>query len=214
MQMPNDRSPRKARGHGSERREEILAAAAGLFARLGVSGVSTRQIALAVGISQPTLYAYFKTKDDIAEELYSRAFALLAARLAEQDMGPAQDADDVVRMLRVYVDFGLEHPDLYRLAFMTEALGQHPVRGQQLSPATQSTYGVLRGHMADIIRRGLALPAEVEVLTQSVWSAMHGLVALMIAKPGFPWADRETLIQAHLRLVARGALRPLSTPPD
>ena len=39
------RSPRKPKGHGAERREEILDAAQSLFAQKGVHAVSTRQIA-------------------------------------------------------------------------------------------------------------------------------------------------------------------------
>ena len=82
---PGQRSPRKAKGQGAERREEILAAALKLFNEFGVYAVSTRQIAEAVGISQPTLYAYFPTKDDIGMELHSRAFAMLGERLAAAD---------------------------------------------------------------------------------------------------------------------------------
>ena len=81
MNTSGSRSPRKAKGQGAERREEILAAALKLFTEFGLYAVSTRQIAQAVGISQPTLYAYFPTKDDIGRELHGRAFALLAQSL-------------------------------------------------------------------------------------------------------------------------------------
>ena len=95
MNAPSSRSPRKAKGQGAERREEILAAALSLFTEFGIYAVSTRQIAQAVGISQPTLYAYFPTKDDIGHELQDRAFALLARKLAG-DRGPIVDLDGVV----------------------------------------------------------------------------------------------------------------------
>ncbi|HEX2559547.1 helix-turn-helix domain-containing protein, partial [Phenylobacterium sp.] len=42
-------SQRKPKGSGFERREEILAASLRLFGERGVHGVSTRQIAEAVG---------------------------------------------------------------------------------------------------------------------------------------------------------------------
>ena len=51
MNDPGSRSPRKAKGQGAERREEILAAALKLFTEFGLYAVSTRQIAQAVGIS-------------------------------------------------------------------------------------------------------------------------------------------------------------------
>ena len=53
---------RKARGSGHERVGEILEAARELFLQHGVEGVSTRQIATRVVISQTALYVYFKNK--------------------------------------------------------------------------------------------------------------------------------------------------------
>ena len=67
------RSPRKAKGAGPERREEILAAALRLFGQYGLYGVSTRQIAQAVGVSQPTLYAYFASSSRNARACSSAA---------------------------------------------------------------------------------------------------------------------------------------------
>ncbi|GAA0993539.1 TetR/AcrR family transcriptional regulator [Subtercola frigoramans] len=52
-------------------REQILDAAAALFAELGFSGTSTRAIADRVGIRQQSLYYHFAGKDDILAELLS-----------------------------------------------------------------------------------------------------------------------------------------------
>ncbi|MCA6289859.1 MAG: TetR family transcriptional regulator, partial [Phenylobacterium sp.] len=75
------RSTRKPRGHGFETRDEILDAALRLFSEHGVMGVSTRQIAGRVGISQPALYAHFRNRDDLLAELCERAFSELEQRL-------------------------------------------------------------------------------------------------------------------------------------
>ena len=208
MNLPIERSPRKAKGQGPERREEILAAALQLFTEFGVYAVSTRQIALAVGISQPTLYAYFPTKDDIGAELQNRAFALLAQALAHGAGGEVSSRKDLVAMLRIYVDFGLSNPDMYRIAFMADNAQVRGWRQQVLSPATQSTYGVLRAMIVDLHGRALTVDLDPETLTQSTWSGMHGLVSLMIAKPSFPWVEREHLITSHLSLIAGSLLRP------
>ncbi|WP_309643781.1 TetR/AcrR family transcriptional regulator [Phenylobacterium sp.] len=210
MNKGQERSPRKAKGQGVERREEILAAALRLFTQLGVHAVSTRQIAQAVGISQPTLYAYFPTKADIGMELHSRAFALLAQGLASGADRRSDTPEGFVAMLRIYVDFGLQNPDMYRIAFMSEGAALRTwwrENDPTLSPSTASTYGVLRREMTEMHARGLTVDVDPETLTQSVWSGMHGLVSLMIAKPGFPWVEREALINAHLWVIVRGVLK-------
>ncbi|RMI38583.1 TetR/AcrR family transcriptional regulator [Streptomyces triticirhizae] len=52
-------------------REEVLDAAGELFTTRGYAATSTRRIAEAVGMRQPSLYHHFRTKDDILEALLS-----------------------------------------------------------------------------------------------------------------------------------------------
>jgi AcrR family transcriptional regulator len=53
-------------------RELILLHASRLFAGRGFLGTSTRDIAAAVGIRQPSVYSHFSSKQEIAEELLRR----------------------------------------------------------------------------------------------------------------------------------------------
>jgi AcrR family transcriptional regulator len=55
---------------GADTRERILVEASRLLAVNGYRGTTTRDIAAAVGISQPSLFFHFKTKLAIVEELY------------------------------------------------------------------------------------------------------------------------------------------------
>ncbi len=190
------RSARKAKGQGGERREEILEHAERLFAARGVQSVSTRHIAEAVGISQPSLYAYFPRRSDLLDEVCERAFAKLTfsaeARLSDE-------GDPVERMIRVYIRFGLEQPDAYRIAFMLEGL--HDPTEKEDAPDTPDkkpgidAFGVLRRTLA--ARLGADHP-DLEVASQSLWAAMHGLVSLLLARCGFPWVDRDRLIDWHV----------------
>lgn len=54
-----------AKTNGVQTRELILREASQLFAERGFHGTSTRDIAEAVGIRQPSLFHHFKTKNDI-----------------------------------------------------------------------------------------------------------------------------------------------------
>lgn len=53
---------------GSERREEIIAAAQTAFVRSSFSGARTRDIAEAAGVNQATLFKHFPTKEALFEE--------------------------------------------------------------------------------------------------------------------------------------------------
>ena len=60
-------------------RERILSEAARLFAERGYDGTSTRQIADAVGIRQPSLFHHFASKQAIMESLLDLTYAAPAA---------------------------------------------------------------------------------------------------------------------------------------
>jgi AcrR family transcriptional regulator len=209
MKSPQIRSPRKPKGQGAERREEILDAAQSLFAQKGVNAVSTRQIAEIAGISQPALYAYFATKDDIAAELCVRAFAILGQRMdaARADYTPT--AADFERCLRVYIDFGLDHPDAYRVAFMLEKSVDGSFlekTGGKPMEAGKAVFHVFVEMVGEMHAAGQLAGDDVMAATQSLWAGLHGLVSLLIARPEFPWIEREALIAAHVAMLRRGAL--------
>ena len=193
------RSLRKAKGQGGERREEILAHAERLFAQHGVQSVSTRQIADAVGVSQPTLYAYFPRKSDLLDEVSVRAFAQVQAMSATIHRHPDLSLRDIAH---AYVAFGLEHPDPYRIAFMIEHPDADPL---PLDEADLKPGLAAFGNLRDAVARHLG-PShpDIEVCSQSLWAGMHGLVSLLLTRCGFPWVDRQRLIDWHVEALLRG----------
>jgi TetR/AcrR family transcriptional regulator len=84
--MPRGRAP----GYDTQR-EEILARAADLFARQGYTATSMNQVALACGVSKPSLYHYVRDKYqllvEIAEDHVSRLKDLVA-QAQQQPLDP------------------------------------------------------------------------------------------------------------------------------
>src|SRR5687767_9712141 len=99
-------------------REKILDAALEFFAREGVEGVTMRALADAIEYSPPVIYAHFRDKDAIIQELCYRQLRELAAAFA-----PFADLAPIERLRRigyVYADFAIEHPSHFRFMFLTE----------------------------------------------------------------------------------------------
>lgn len=204
------KSARKPRPIGP-RREEILAAALKLFAEHGVHAVTTRQIASAVGISQPSLYAFFPNKHALQAELCTRAFAELTSRITKGLNAVKRGSRDICGLGKIYIDFGLAHPDAYRLAFMAEKLDPVPDVSSGDDPilaAGLKAFHLLREAVGFTLGAGLP-PDELELLAQSLWAALHGLVSLLLARPNFPWSKRNRLIEFHItRVFARVVSEP------
>jgi AcrR family transcriptional regulator len=85
-----------------ETREELLDAAAELFSQVGYSGATTREIARAVGIRQPTLFHYFSSKRDLFAELLDRTVQPGLEILAE--LHELQPPPDVSVYVLAYCD--------------------------------------------------------------------------------------------------------------
>lgn len=192
-------------GRPPGRRDLILEAALRLFGEHGVEAVSTRQIAAAVGISQPSLYAHFATKHDLVAEVCARAFRQLAARLhaisSELRGRPRLEA-----AARAYIDFALEQPNAYRVAFMMEEPPRTPAADGPglVIAAGLETFAL---HHAIVVEELGAdrSDADIAIVSQSLWASLHGLASLLIARPSFPWADRERLIGHHVDAAIRAA---------
>jgi AcrR family transcriptional regulator len=80
---------RPAANDGLSAREEILDAAASLFATKGPGSTTTRQIAERVGIRQASLYYYFGGKNEILLEMLTRSVrpSLEVAQFLESEYG-------------------------------------------------------------------------------------------------------------------------------
>lgn len=186
-----------------DRREHILAEALRLFARHGMDQVTTRKIAEAVGISQPSLYAHFSSRDEIAIELSRRAFGRLRERMERALAKGTSELDQLRLMGREYVLFGLEESDAYRVAFMMERANL--AADHQAAIHATGMHGFSLVHEFFRVARG-ADDARTAATAQSAWASMHGLVALLLARPNFPWVQREELIEFHLDRLCAAAI--------
>lgn len=201
---------RKPRGRGHERRDEIMGAAARMFAERGLANVSTRAIADAVGISQTTLYVYFPNKDAIYEALCEQCFMDLVARFTEVLSEVGTPTARLRRLMRAYVAFGLEHRDEYRLSFMTPHEGHaekaaYLTTGEGEPPAGIRCFMLMQEQVARFCLEH-SVRLDPLVAAQSLWASGHGLVALLTTMPSFPWQPAEDLIEATIDICIDGML--------
>ncbi|TCK27023.1 TetR/AcrR family transcriptional regulator [Pseudonocardia endophytica] len=93
------------------RREAIINAAHHLFRRHGFHAVSMEDVAVAAGVTGPTVYSYFESKAELLVVAQQRGSSWLALSL-EHVMRIEQSATGRFdRGMRSYVDFALDHGD-------------------------------------------------------------------------------------------------------
>ena len=197
----------------TELREKILDAARELFITDGYEGVSMRKVAEKIEYSPTAIYVYFKDKEDLFHELCQEDFA----RLAEVFQRAAEISDPLERLKqigRTYAQFGRDYPNHYRLMFMTP----HPPqdlnqRDQEVKGNPESdAYAFLRLTMQEAIATGRLRPelADADLVSQTLWAAIHGAISLEIAKCNDAWVDWrpiEDRIEMMLDVTLRGIRR-------
>lgn len=95
------------------RREQILQAAAQLFAERGSRAVGVDDVGAAVGVTGPAIYRHFASKDAMLAEMLVRISERLLAGASERVAAAGDDAAAQLRALIDFqVDFALGNPAL------------------------------------------------------------------------------------------------------
>jgi AcrR family transcriptional regulator len=200
---PMVRRRRAPRGAGGRLRDEIIDAATTLLINTGCAkAVSIRSVAEQVGVTTPSIYLHFADKDALLDAVCARYFD----KLDEQMQSAARRcaaAVDVPRALGMaYVRFALKTPVLYEIATMA-ARRSHSAVDTVLA---DSAFAHLRSAVQALINDGVYPPGDAEKMALELWTVVHGVAVLFIAKPYWPQDGFEEMTDRILRTMCWGQL--------
>jgi AcrR family transcriptional regulator len=204
MTTATPRRARSRRGEGERLREEILAAAERLLLETGSEeAVSIRAVAAAVGVTAPSIYRHFEDKNHLLFEVCGQQMARLGGHLR----AAMAEVDDPVLALGMmgaaYVRFGVEHPEHYRIMFM----GRSDLTPEQYADELlldTSPFAMLVQTVTRAVEAGTTRHDDPLRIALVLWSAVHGLTSLLVAKPNLPWPDVDVLVGDLLDVVVGG----------
>lgn len=147
-------------------RERILVEAGRLFASRGYRATTTRQIAQAVGIRQPSLFHHFPTKDAIVAEILRSDLdeAVPAVEALAADPGPAS-----VRLYR-YLRHDVEH--LARSPYDLRGIYSEEIMGDPLfafwNGKRLRLHAAVERIVSDGVAAGLFLPIDTALAREAI----------------------------------------------
>jgi AcrR family transcriptional regulator len=192
-------------------RSAILNVSRRLYAASDYSGVTMRAIAKKVGCRSPSLYHYFKSKDDIFRALVDRGTILYEKFLPTID---STDPFDRLwwRFWRYY-EFSKAHPEYFRLMFVDRSspVGDPTLHARALSGADT------RRCIEECVKAGI-LPQGTDPIEASVvlWCTIHGVAVMGMRGKREPW-PWDRLAERTLSLAfdgLRAGLREQSSRPS
>ena len=193
---------RSARGQGGELRGEVLRAAMDLLAERGEEdAVSLRAVAQRVGVSVPSIYLHFADKQALLDAVCEEVFAALDAQL----QAAAAEAPHVFEGLRrqgvAYVEFALANPEHYRIVLMRKHESEQGSYADLVMASTAFEHFV--ASVQECVDEGI-FEGEPDQLAMRLWASAHGLAALLVAKPYFPWPPLPDLIDGVISMAGLG----------
>jgi AcrR family transcriptional regulator len=215
---PSRRARREPAAPVPARREEVLDAGLSLISELGVAGASLRKLAARLGMSQPSLYHYFDSKDALVQQIIEHC----ANRMLEAALHVVfpRDISDIPRFAR---DAALalwateQHPRFTRFLFVVAIESpEHRLRIQRVfEERLYPGFGVL----ADAFGRDEAEREDLRLMVRSIAYAMG--LALMEERALFgadaPSAEvlklGDFVVRAGERVLAsRASAGPIAEP--
>jgi AcrR family transcriptional regulator len=162
------------------RTAEIVATAWDLAHEDGIAGLTLHGLARRLGIRQPSLYAYFDSKDALFDAMFADGNRQLLERLHSSTL-PRDPRRALQACLRVFVDFALEDTPRYQLLFL------RPI--PSFVPSTES-YALAQAAMTTLIgvlhAAGIDDPGDVDCVVAIV----AGLIDAQVSND--PGGDRWT----------------------
>lgn len=200
------KSARKAKGDGHLRRAEILKAAERIFVAEGYEGATIRKIADDVGVSSTALYMHFRDKDQILLEICTSTMEQLLIQNQEISTRPVDCVVRVRLILEAYIRFALNHQNAYRLVFCSSQILHAKAEDNTTAEIGAACYSRFTDVVREIAANGRLRAVDDVTAAQVLWSACHGLAALVITKPEFNWASADDLIQVMLDSLLHGLI--------
>ncbi len=163
------RTPRDPRPPA--RREEVLEAGLELVAERGVAGASLRRLAEKLGMSQPSLYHYFRSKDDLITQIVEHSTTrMLGAGDARSAPARVEDLPRFVKdgVLGLYASES--HPRFVRFLFLVaiESKKHRPVIERMFEERLNPSFSALAQAFAKDPREREQLRQVLRMIVYSV----------------------------------------------
>ena len=170
---------RKAR-EKEELKALILKAARKLFVEKGIGQTTIRNIADSIDYSIGTVYVYFRDKNEILHALHTQSFADLGGQLKVL-FNVTDPMERLKAMGKVYINYGLDYPEMYDLMFTLKA----PIEFLDAIQKDEwdegkASFDVLRTTAKQCMDAGHFKGHKLEPLCFLIWSCLHGMCSLEI----------------------------------
>jgi AcrR family transcriptional regulator len=189
----------------TERREAIVQAALSLFSEKGFRGVTTRELAAAVGVTEPVLYQHFKTKRELYRALIETQCQLPQVVLELQAYVDSDDDSGFFRKLGMTIL--AQHLDDPRFAklLLHSALDRHELADLFFETTVSRIDQRVEAFIAARIDRGAFRAVDPSLIARAfVGMFVHMALVSSVFRPDKPLGDRQLMVEQMVSVFLTG----------
>ena len=193
-----------------ERRAAIVQSAIRLFAEKGFRGTTTRELASAVGVTEPVLYRHFRTKRDLYSAIIEARSGEAAERATELRELAAQGDDRAFfsRLAELILQRYEKDPATTRLLLFS-CLEKHELSELFFERLVKDFYQLVSTHIRGRVRAGAFRSVDPDIAARAMIGmvAYEGLMGLLF--PGSrKKASHKKVVREMVTLFLSGILAP------
>jgi AcrR family transcriptional regulator len=203
--------PTTTRLSSSERRSAILDAAIRLFAERGFRGVTTRELAAVVGVSEPVLYQHFPSKKDLYNAIIEASMDQQyydALSGLEQAAIEADDRQFFLHLAQEMLCWHRSRPELVRLKLFA-ALEGHDLMDSFHDKQARPFVEIIVGYIRRRVEQGAFRPVDaMAAALMFCGSIAHYCNTLLLFRSSLLQVDESAMVGQTVDLFLNGIRNP------
>lgn len=188
-----------------EIRSRILDIARRIISEEGVPGLSIRKITNEMDYSAGIIYHYFENKEEIVSCVLKEGYLRILRSIKPPEPGLAPD--ELIRVtIQNYIESTLKWPNEYKeimLDSSPQVLHFTSVLSEGISEARPALMVMIQ-ILKDGVESGLFAPCDLELTTQAIWSAVHGLLIRLTVEKDVTTEQQSKLIERQTEIIVKG----------
>ncbi|MDD5212652.1 MAG: WHG domain-containing protein [Sulfuricurvum sp.] len=179
--MNNESAKKLSPYHHGNLKEELLQTATDMIDKEGIDSITLRDLTQRLGTSRTAVYRHFASKEalilGVIERGYEQLDLMFTPIFQESTKSVAQRFN---AMARAYLDFAIEHPNIYRLLFGDKYHKEREELCDYKDESQATGLYALIGLLVEGQEEGSIAPVNPMVQAAMAWASIHGLASLLI----------------------------------
>jgi len=160
----------------------------------GFGAVSMRRLAKEVGCAPMTIYAHFEGKTDILKYLWADVLRDMSNDIEKKLKSVVGPRERLRSATQTFVDYWIDHPDHFRLVFMSNDVTREDVSTFIMHDDTLAHFRMF----SSLIKEVHPEEHDVKMRTDTLISGMIGIALCANTILDYPWADATSMTEQLL----------------